>query len=161
MNTFKKNQLDELVGGDMNSSGGDRNITNNSEIETGPVEKPFNDNSDYEKGEATTTDRVASRYRQNIPWFAVYSFGGNRTGLPVSNINEKKETKTILKKKTVEEKIEDLVKKSKSSDLTRKGFNAKFENLIEKLEDTDLTDDELKELSKIISNKKAKENKNL
>jgi hypothetical protein len=161
MNTFKKNQLDELIGGDMNSSGGDRNITNDSEIETGPVQKPFNDNSDYEKGEATTTDKVAARYRQDIPWFAIYSFGGNRTGLPTSNIYEKKENKTIIKKKTVEEKIEDLVKKSKSVDLTKKNYNSKLEKIADSINDTDLTDEELKELSKIISNKKPKENKNL
>jgi hypothetical protein len=161
MATFKKNQLDELVGGDMNSSGGDRNVTNDSEIETGPVQKPFNDNSDYEKGEATTTDKVAARYRQDIPWFAVYSFGGNRTGLPLSNIYEKKETKTILKKKNVEEKIEDLVKKSKSTDITYKGYNGKLEKLVDTINDTDLTDSEIQQLSKIISNKKAKENKTI
>ena len=43
MATFKKKQLDELVGGDYNSNGGDRNVTNNSEIETGPVQKDFKD----------------------------------------------------------------------------------------------------------------------
>ena len=32
MATFKKKQLDELVGGDMFSSGGDRNQVNNSFI---------------------------------------------------------------------------------------------------------------------------------
>jgi hypothetical protein len=37
--TFKKSELNELVGGDVTSSGGDRNIVNNSEIETGPVDK--------------------------------------------------------------------------------------------------------------------------
>lgn len=161
MTTFKKKQLDELVGGDINSSGGDRNATNNSEIETGPVEKPFNDNSNYEKGQSTTSDRVAGRYRQNIPWFAVYSFGGNRTGLPVANINEKEEKKTIIKKKTVEERIEDLVKISKSNDLSKKGSNNKFNKIVDNLNDTDLTDDEIKQLADIISSKKAKDNKNL
>lgn len=158
MNTFKKNQLDELVGGDMNSSGGDRNVTNNSEIETGPIENPFNDNSDYEKGQSTTTDRVVAMYRQKIPWFAVYSFGGNRTGLPISNVVE---NKTIITKKTVEEKIEDLVKKSKTSDLTNKNKNNKLDKILDTIVNTDLTDEELKELSSVISNKKPNNKKNI
>jgi hypothetical protein len=37
MATFKKKDLNELVGGDINSSGGDKNAVSNSEIETGPV----------------------------------------------------------------------------------------------------------------------------
>jgi len=78
MKTIKKKNLTELVGGDMNSAGGDKPFNGNSEIETGPVEKPHNDNSDYEKGVATTGDKVFGRYRQNIPWFAVYSYGGTR-----------------------------------------------------------------------------------
>ena len=66
MATFKKKQLDELVGGDMFSSGGDRNQVNNSEIETGPYDKSYDDDSYYEKNVSTTTDRVFARYRQNM-----------------------------------------------------------------------------------------------
>ena len=51
-------------------------------------------NNDYEKGMSTTTDKVFGRYRQDIPWFAVYSFGGSRTGgVPIDygvRENEKK-----------------------------------------------------------------------
>ena len=47
MATFKKKNLNELVGGDINSYGGDRNPVSNSEIETGPVTKPYDDASDY------------------------------------------------------------------------------------------------------------------
>jgi len=43
MATFKKKELNELVGGDMTSSGGDRNANSNSEIETGPVAKKWDD----------------------------------------------------------------------------------------------------------------------
>ena len=50
MATFKKKDLNELVGGDVFAGGNDRNVTNNSEIETGPVQKPYDDDSDYEKG---------------------------------------------------------------------------------------------------------------
>jgi hypothetical protein len=39
-------------------SGGVRNIVNNSEIETGPVDKQWGDDSYYEKGQSTTTDKV-------------------------------------------------------------------------------------------------------
>jgi hypothetical protein len=80
MATFKKKELNEIVGGDFTANGNDRNPITNSEIETGPVDKPFNNTSNYEKGESTTTDKVFGRYRQNIPWFAVYSFGGSGSG---------------------------------------------------------------------------------
>lgn len=151
MATFKKKQLEESVGGDIFADGSDRNVTDNSEIETGPVEKPYNDNSDYEKGMATTTDKVFGRYRQNIPWFAVYSFGGSRSGgLP---INEDKKTTTI-KKKAVEEKIEDLVKKSKNSDVTDKNYNPKLAKMIDSINDVDLTDSQIEDLRKALDAKK-------
>jgi hypothetical protein len=62
MATFKS-ELNELVGGDV-TGGGDRNIVNNSEIETGPVDKQWGDDSYYEKGQSTTTDKVFGNYRQ-------------------------------------------------------------------------------------------------
>lgn len=149
MPTFKKKDLNELVGGDFSAGGNDRNVTNNSEIETGPVQKSSDDDSDYEKGQSTTTDRVFGRYRQNIPWFAVYSFGGRRTGGGL-NANES----TILTKKAVEEKIEDLVKKSKVSDLTDKNYNPKVAKLVDTIKDCDLTDKQLEDLSAAILDKK-------
>jgi hypothetical protein len=152
MATFKKKQLNESVGGDIFANGSDRNVTNNSEIETGPVEKPYSDNSDYEKGMATTTDKVFGRYRQNIPWFAVYSFGGFRgSGLPISEDDKKK---TIIKKKAVEEKIEDLVKKSKNSDVTDKNYNPKLAKMIDTINDVDLTDAQIEDLKKALEAKK-------
>ena len=152
MATFKKKQLDESVGGDIFSDGSDRNVTGDSEIETGPVEKPYSDNSDYEKGMATTTDKVFGRYRQDIPWFAVYSFGGFRgSGLPISEDDKKK---TIIKKKAVEEKIEDLVKKSKTSDVTDKNYNPKLAKMIDTINDVDLTDSQIEELKKALEAKK-------
>jgi hypothetical protein len=156
MATFKKKQLDESVGGDVFADGNDRNVTNNSEIETGPVQKPYNDDSDYEKGMATTTDKVFGRYRQNIPWFAVYSFGGSRTGgLSINyGLNEKEEKNTIIKKKAVEEKIEDLVKKSKNSDVTEKNYNPKLVKMIDSINDIDLTDNQIEDLKKALEAKK-------
>lgn len=158
MNTFKKKQLDELVGGDVFSGGGDRNVTNNSEIETGPVQKPYNDDSDYEKGMSTTTDKVFSRYRQNIPWFAVYSFGGSRTGGLSINQGLSENNSKVVTKKTVEEKIEDLVKKSKNSDVTEKNYNPKLSKIIDMLSDVDLSPSQIEELQKTLETKQ-KENK--
>ena len=164
MATFKKKQLDELVGGDIFSNGGDRNPVNNSEIETGPYDKTYDDDSYYEKNVSTTTDRVFARYRQNIPWFAVYSFGGSRTGGITINygLNETPSS-TVLKKKTVEEKIEDLVKRSKTSDVTSKDYNPKVEKVMDEINDLDLTDTQIEELLKAINDKKnnPKTNKNL
>lgn len=158
MNTFKKKQLDELVGGDVFSGGGDRNVTNDSEIETGPVQKPYNDDSDYEKGMSTTTDKVFSRYRQNIPWFAVYSFGGSRTGGLSINYGLSENNSKVVTKKTVEEKIEDLVKKSKNSDVTEKNYNPKLSKIIDMLSDVDLSPSQIEELKKTLETKQ-KENK--
>jgi hypothetical protein len=162
MPTFKKKDLTELVGGDAFAGGNDRNVTNNSEIETGPVQKPFDDKSDYEKGVSTTTDRVFNRYRQNIPWFAVYSYGGTRSGM--GTINTVNETKSVvIKKKTVEEKIEDLVKKSKSSDVTEKDYNPKISKMVDSIKDGDLTAKELEQLQKAIETSKTdtKKTKNI
>lgn len=155
MATFKKKQLEESVGGDIFADGSDRNVTGNSEIETGPVQKPYSDDSDYEKGMATTTDKVFGRYRQNIPWFAVYSFGGSRTGgVPIDYGLREDEKKTIIKKKAVEEKIEDLVKKSKNSDVTDKNYNPKLAKIIDTIKDVDLTDSQIEDLKKALEDKK-------
>ncbi len=130
-------------------------MTNNSEIETGPVQKDFKDDSSYEKGVSTTTDRVFGRYRQNIPWFAVYSFGGSRTGGMSINYGLNEDNKnTIITKKAVEEKIEDLVKKSESSELYKKGYNADVNKVIKKIEDLELSEKEVEELVKALENKK-------
>ena len=145
MKIIKKSKLTELVGGDMNSAGGDKPFSNDSEIETGPVEKPNDDNSDYEKGMATTGDRVFGRYRQNIPWFAVYSFGGSRSGRGI----RAEGAKTVITKKAMEERIEDLVKKTKiNSDVTDKNYNPKVAKLIDTINDNDLTEKQMDEVNK-------------
>ena len=106
---------------------------------------------------STTTDRVTGRYRQNIPWFVVYSYRGTRPGM---GINEKEETPTTtIKKKNVEEKIEDLVKKTKDADVTEKGYNPKVSKLIDSIKDGDLSEKQLDDLEKAILDKKNKEDK--
>ena len=153
MKTIKKSDLTELVGGDMYSTGGDKPFNSDSEIETGPVQKPYDDNSDYEKGIATTGDRVFGRYIQNIPWFAVYSYGGTRAAGGIKTF----ESVTVTKK-SVEEKIEDLVKKSKVSDVTEKDYNPKVAKLIDTINDAELTEKQLEELKKAIQNKQKTKN---
>jgi hypothetical protein len=161
---INKKQLDELVGGDIFSDGGDRNQVKDKEIETGPVDKPFNDYSDYQKGKSTTTDKVFSRYRQNIPWFAVYSFGGSTTGgLPMyyGQISKLSEDKKTISKKDLEDIIEDLVKKRQTNDVTDKNYNPKVSKIVDSITDSDLTDDQLEQLKKAIESKKESKNKNL
>ena len=162
MARFKKEQLDELVGGDIFSNGGDRNQVNNSEIETGPYDKSYDDDSYYEKNVSTTTDKVFARYRQNIPWFAVYSFGGSRTGGIIINYGLNENNK-IVKKKSVEEIIEDLVNRGKDSDITSKDYNPDVEKVMNKIKDLDLSDKQIEELIKAIQDKKnnPKKNKNI
>lgn len=159
-----KKQLDELVGGDIFSDGGDRNQVKDKEIETGPVDKPFNDYSDYQKGKSTTTDKVFARYRQNIPWFAVYSFGGSRTGglaMNYGQLGDLTEDKKNISKKEMDEIIEDLVKKKQTNDFTDKNYNPKVAKLIDSITDSNLTDDQLEQLKKAIEAKKESKNKNL
>lgn len=151
MATFKKKELNELVGGDISAGGGDKSFSNDSEIETGPVQKGPSDTSDYEKGQSTTTDR-ASRYRQNIPWFAVYSYGGTR-----SNNGVKTFESALVSKNTVEEKIDDLVKKSKSNDVRGKDYNPKVSNMIDDIADAELSDKQIKDLEKAIKDKKKEQ----
>ena len=157
MKTLKKKDLQELVGGDMNSVGGDKPFSNDSEIETGPVEKPWGDDSTYKKGTSTTSDTVFGRYRQNIPWFAVYSYGGRRSQAGIVTF-EGEQKKTVLTKKTVEEKIEDLVKKSNISDVTEKGYNPKVAKLIDSIKNAELTEKQLEELKKALSDKQSTKN---
>ncbi len=155
MNTFIKKRIDELAGGDPFSSGGDQRVTNDTEIQTGPVAKSFDDNSEYQKGEPPTTDKVVNSYRQNLPWFYNYfSVGTHRNGSPML------ETKTnVIKKKAVEEKIEDLVKKSKSSDLTDKDYNPKVSKIIDNINDMDFSEEQLDALCKTLESKRNDVNK--
>jgi hypothetical protein len=156
---INKNELNELVGGDIYSDGGDRNAVSNSEIETGPVDKPFNDDSDYQKGQSTTTDKVFALYRQDIPWFANYNFGSSNGALPMNRITER--NKRTVKKEQVEEIIEDLVKKKKIDDVTDKNYNPKIAKIIDTINDSDLTDAQIEELSKLINTKKTSVSKNI
>lgn len=142
MKIMKKSELEEFVGQDGGVIGGDRNVTNNSEIETGPVQKPWNDDSDFEKGMSTTTDR-ATRYRQNIPWFAVYSYrSSSGRGLP---INERNKSSQIE---------EDLVKKSKKDlDVQDKEYDKKTDKLVDTITDGDFNKEQLEKIKAAVLSK--------
>jgi hypothetical protein len=142
MKIMKKSELEEFVGQDGGVIGGDRNVTNNSEIETGPVQKPWNDDSDFEKGMSTTTDR-ATRYRQNIPWFAVYSYrSSSGRGLP---INERNKSSQIE---------EDLVKKSKKDlDVQDKEYDKKTDKLVDTITDGDFNKEQLEKIKTAVLSK--------
>ncbi len=155
MATTKKEDVNEFVDSEGGVIGGDRNVSSDSEIETGPVQKPFNDNSDYEKGVSTTTDRAA-RYRQNIPWFAVYSYNSSTgRGLPVNEVRGK-----TITKKELEDKIkEDLVKKNKTDgDVWAKDYDGKVERAVDMVNDTELTDVQLNKLKDAVLAKLKEKN---
>jgi hypothetical protein len=154
MKRITKKQLDELVGGDFTSSGSDINIIGNREIQTGPIEKPYNDDSTYEKGVSTFTDVVFGRYRQNIPWFAVYSFGGIRTGGITLNYGLFENKKNILTKENIEELIEDLVKRKMPKDEIEKDYNPDVEKVLDKITDLELSEKQIEELLKALEEKK-------
>ena len=57
-------------------------------------------------------------------------------------------------KKAVEEKIEDLVKKSKSSDINSKDYNPKVEKVLDEISELDLSEKQIEELLKALEDKK-------
>lgn len=136
------NIIKELVGGDIESDGNDRNPVSNSEIETGPVDKSFDDTSDYGKGVSTTTDR-ASRYRQDLPWFVGYG-----QTIPRRTIRE---TKEVLTKTELEEKI--ISKSEKNNDLFDKDFDKSLNDITNKLENSNFTEKQLESVKEILLKK--------
>jgi hypothetical protein len=133
--------INELVGGDIYSYSGDKPFNGTAEVETGPVQKAYNDFSDYEKGQSTTTDKVFGRYRQNIPWFAVYTYGGMRSNVGPITFESK-----IIKKRNVEETIDNIVRRKKQNDLSPKDEDKTFKKMLELFDDIDLTDEQIKKL---------------
>jgi hypothetical protein len=122
-------KLDELIDMDGSPIEGDFN-PGYSDIQTGPIAKTYDDNSDYKKGVSTTTDKM-SRYVQPRSWWNLYGYNGTpyshgSRGVSESEVTEalvdKNENKDIVEKTRdldLEEKlkkIEDLVKKSNLSD---------------------------------------------
>jgi hypothetical protein len=64
------------------------------------------------------------------------------------------ENKKVITKNTVEEKIEDLVKKSKITDVMSKDYNPKIEKLIDAINDGEISDKQLEKLEALIKQKK-------
>jgi len=108
-------KLDELI--DMNGSAieGDFNPSY-KDIQTGPVAKSFNDNSDYVKGLPTTTDKIAT-YAQPRSWWALYyGYGGTPYSHGNKPISEAEMSEALVDKK----ESKDIVEKSKDLDLEEK-----------------------------------------
>lgn len=153
----KFQKMDEFVDSEGGMISGERNVTNDSEIETGPVQKPYNDDSDYEKGVSTTTDR-ATRYRQNIPWFAVYSYRGAANGGVMhtdSGMNENsKVTKKIMTKEELDKKIEeDLVKKAKDKEVLDKEPKKEVDKIVDAINDKDFDTTQLEKIKTAVLNR--------
>lgn len=123
-------KLDELI--DMDGTPIEGDFTPSyGDIQTGPVAKSYDDNSDYEKGISTTSDRIA-RYAQPRSWWALYyGYGGtpySHGNRPVSEgemseaLVDKKENKDFVDKgndsdiKDKLDRIEDLIKNSNLPD---------------------------------------------
>jgi len=108
-------KLDELI--DVNGSAieGDFNPSY-KDIQTGPVAKAFNDNSDYVKGLPTTTDKIAT-YAQPRSWWALYyGYGGTPYSHGNKPISEAEMSEALVDKK----ESKDIVEKSKDLDLEEK-----------------------------------------
>lgn len=126
-------KLDELI--DMDGTPIEGDFTPSyGDIQTGPVAKSYDDNSDYEKGVSTTSDKMA-RYAQPRSWWALYyGYGGtpyshgNRAvseGEMSEALVDKKENKDFVDKgndsdiKDKLDRIEDLIKNSNLSDVAK------------------------------------------
>lgn len=95
--------IDELVDLDGSSISGDFK-SNGIEIETGPINKTYDD-STYKKGISTTTDKW-SQYAQPRSWWALYyGYGGTPYSHGKRPISENDETvlEKFLKKRTENE----------------------------------------------------------
>lgn len=144
-----KKAIDELIDAEGGFISGDRNVTSNSEIETGPVDPPANSGSDYVKGVSTTTDRAAN-YRQDLPWFASMSAGAAR------GLRERK----VLKKTDVEDLIEVLVDRTEdNSEILGKDANAKLHKVIDIIKTANFKADEVASIKTALD--AVKPNKNL
>lgn len=148
-----KRKMNELVGGDIFSDGNDRNPIGNKEIETGPIQRTFNDkNTDYQKDMSVTTDKVTSKYTQDIPWFAVYSYGGGGSnGTKMNYSKQVYENKKVLTKKEFDSIIEDIVKKKNIDDLTDKKNNIKLKKIKELINTCELSQEDRKQLIDLLN----------
>jgi hypothetical protein len=86
--TNKEVDLDEF----FNLDDSNLNIPNDSQIQSGPYNKTYDDKSDYEKGISLTTDKKA-RYSNPRNWWQLYLRGYPliRTNESVENVDETKE----------------------------------------------------------------------
>jgi len=118
-------KLDELIDVDGSKIEGDLNPSY-GDIQTGPVNKSFNDNSDYVKGLPTTTDKRAT-YAQPRSWWALYyGYGGTPYSHGNKTVSEGEITEALVEKND----NSDIVKKSNDVDLIKQ--LEKIGDLIEK-----------------------------
>ena len=148
---FEKNKpltneikLDELIDMDGTPIEGDFK-PGYSDIQTGPVAKSFNDNSDYEKGLPTTTDKMAT-YAQPRSWWALYYGYG---GTPYSHGNKPISEAEMLESLVDKKEDKDIVNKTKDLDLEEK--LKQIEDIVNK---SDLSDKDKKEMLNIINDSK-------
>lgn len=136
-------KLDELIDMDGSPIEGDFN-PGYSDIQTGPIAKTYDDNSDYKKGIATTTDKIA-RYAQPRSWWALYYGYG---GTPYSHGN---------KPVSESELSEALVEKSEEDELVTKTEEKLFDQLKDiggLIEKSDLSNEDKQKMLKIINDSK-------
>jgi hypothetical protein len=148
---FEKNKpltneikLDELIDMDGTPIEGDFK-PGYSDIQTGPVAKSFNDNSDYEKGLPTTTDKMAT-YAQPRSWWALYYGYG---GTPYSHGNKPISEAEMLESLVDKKEDKDIVNKTKDLDLEEK--LKQIEDIVNK---SDLSDKYKKEMLNVINDSK-------
>jgi hypothetical protein len=148
---FEKNKpltneikLDELI--DMDGTGIEGDFKPGySDIQTGPVAKSFNDNSDYEKGISTTTDKMA-RYAQPRSWWALYyGYGGTPYSHGNRAVSEGEMSEALVDKKG----DKDIVEKTKDLDLEEK-----LKQIGDLVNKSDLSDKDKKEMLNIINDSK-------
>jgi len=172
----EEENIEELVDTDGKMIDGSVPDGNEMNIQTGPIQKPSNDNSTFEKGMATTTDKARMATSQGNTWMrafggmggAIYGDGSKGIGTwrsmlggddlggmdsmdNMGNMTEDLEEnmKDMVEAILSSDDNKDIVKKKDDKDISDK---VEMDDLVSRIKD--LTSDEKEKLGKLLSDAK-------
>jgi len=173
-NLEEEEAIEELVDGDGSIIDGSVPNGNEMNIQTGPIQKPANDSSTFEKGMATTTDKARMATSQGNTWMraftglggTMYSHGmrgiGDWQSMIGSSSGGMEDFGSVAEDTQLEENMKDMVEaildNDESKDIVAKnGDNdisdkVALEDLVSRIKD--LSPEEAKKLEKLLSDAK-------
>ncbi len=108
------NKLLELVDGDGSPINGDTSDFGNTEIQTGPINKTSDDDSNYEKDISPTTDKMVG-YHKPHSWQNFWSAPFNKGQLSIHE--QKDKIKNMLEALVKNSNYDDIVKRNDDNDI--------------------------------------------